>query len=439
MEVALSPELARIPGTDSVFDIARMTSDTISFLVSQHERFGRVSRARIVTPNVYLFGPEANRVVMVSRRHDFSYRLGYGRLAFARLFENSVLLQDGEEHARTRAVLEPAVGPVAIAQCLPLVQGVWDRWLARSNDTRSHDVYELALAATYEAAGAALVGFDRTSELEPLRPLFQTLIEGSNAWVPVRIPGANLDRGLRARAKLVAALLPRVAEARRRPAKGMLGLLAHHHDERGRELPDDEVVAHTLLLFWAGYDTTASAGSWSLHMLAEHAAVQEELREEAFRVLGDRPYAQEDQARLVKMGWFLREIERHCPSILIFARETLADVEVEGHTIPKGTPITWSPYLTHRMPELYENPNAFDPSRWDPARGDKVAKATYLVGFGGGPRICLGRNFALMQLRVMLASVLRRYRVEPGPTSRWRTVMLPMHHPSGYRVRLVRL
>ena len=123
------------------------------------------------------------------------------------------------------------------------------------------------------------------------------------------------------------------------------------------------------------------------------------------------------------------------PSALFFPRIALQDFEYRGQTIPKGTPTFYSPYMSHRDPAAFENPNVFDPERWNPARGDRTARPAQLVGFGGGPRVCLGKPFAKLQLRLMIHELLSRYRIVPDPTSRPTYMQLPVHHPVGSGVR----
>ncbi len=183
-------------------------------------------------------------------------------------------------------------------------------------------------------------------------------------------------------------LRPRVEAARAAPAHGLLGQLAHHRDSTGEALGVDAIVEHLLLLFWAGYDTTASAVSWVLHELAHRRDWQDRLRAE----LGDRlgaDVANPDRTRaLEQVSWFFNEVERMYPSALFFPRIPLQDFAFDGYVIPRGVLVFYSPYLGHRDPASWEYPNTFDPERWSPARGEQRAVAGKLVGFGGGPRVC---------------------------------------------------
>ncbi len=120
--------------------------------------------------------------------------------------------------------------------------------------------------------------------------------------------------------------------------------------------------------------------------------------------------------------------------MLFFPRRTVDELEYRGKRIPAGTLLFWSPYLTHRSASLFPQPDAFLPERWDPARGKDVAPSTALVGFGGGPRICLGKAFALLQLRVVLYTLLSRYVLSFHHTSAMKVVQIPTYRPKDARL-----
>ena len=421
--------LSHIPGTSSPFEIVHMLVDPMTWLRKRQAQFGDIWRTRLIVPVVFAVGPEANQTVMVTGRDHFSYQHGFGDLAIGKIFDGSLLLKDGAAHKHDRDILQPAVGRLGLSQSLERVQEIWSRGLRDG----AVDVYEFARDVTFEVSANALVDLE-LADLAEWRTLFEQLIAGSMANTATRFPFGALDKGLHARAKLIAKLRPRIEEARRREPRGMLGLLAHHKEPDGSFLDVDAVASHILLLFWAGYDTTASTGGWVLHHLADKPEWQQRLFDEGRRVLGDRPLRVEDQDALVEHTWFLKEIERLCPAVLFFPRRVVDDVVVLGKTVPKGTMLFWSPYLTHVS--HFEDGLRFDPDRWSPARGDKQAKSTSLVGFGGGPRICLGKAFALLQLKVLITTILARYRIErvsPGTT-----VPLPTHRPKDSLIRFVR-
>lgn len=431
--------LEKIPGSLQHGELLEMIRNPFRYLHDRYEDYGEVFKTRLMFPAVWLLGPECNRTIFVTKRHSFSYEKGYGKLAFARLFERSIILMDGDEAADARKILTPAVGRLGIRESCTKVQHIWDAQTRNLDDGESRDIYDFVNDTTFRVSAHALTGIELGDELEEMQPLFEALIDGSMQSLPYRIPFSPLDKGLKARRELFERFRPRIAKARQEEPVGMVGLLAHYKDEDGNYLPLDEVINHILLLFWAGYDTTASAGSWCFHLLAHHPEWQDRLRREADEVLGDRDFDLGDVAALEQLSWFLREQERFRPSIIMFSRETFEDVEVGGFMIPKGVSVMYSPYMSHHIDKYFERPNVFDPERWNPERGERQAKAANLIGFGGGPRLCLGRNFALMQLRVMITTVLRHYELQPDPRFVPTRQGLPMHRPVDSRVFFKRI
>lgn len=431
--------LDKIPGSQSHLELVQMLRQPIRYLHDRYERYGEVFKTRLGFPAVWVLGPEAMKTLFVTRRHSFSYEKGYGKLSFARLFEHSIITMDGEPAAAARDILMPAVGRLGIRESNLKVQEIWSRDTENLDDNVPRDAYDFVHRTTFRVSANALTGLELGPELEEMFPLFEAMIDGTIQSVPVSYPFSPLSKGIKARLELFERLRPRIAKARTEEAVGMVGLLAHYRDADGNYLPIDEVINHLLLLFWAGYDTTASAGSWCLHLLANHPEWQDRLRDEANSVLGEGDFDLGAVAGLEQLSWFLREQERHRPSIIMFTRETVEEVDVCGYTLPAGVSVMYSPYMSHHIPTSFERPNVFDPNRWNPALGEKAAKAGNLIGFGGGPRLCLGRNFALMQLRVMITTILRQYRLEPDPRSFPTRQALPMHRPIGSGVYFRRI
>lgn len=425
--------LSAIPGSSSPLELVHLLRDPTRFFHERFERHGHVWKTRLVYPVVFLIGDEANKTVLVTRRHELSFGMGYAQTAVKRIFEGSIMLEDGAAHDRTREVLSPAVGTLAVKESAARVREVWRRATDALGGS-SADVYELSQRTTFTVAAHVLTGLPLSEETESLRPLFEHLIDGIMAPTNVRVPLGRLDRALRARARLAELLAPRVEEARRAEPVGLLGQLAHYRDEEGRPLSVEAVTGHVLLLFWAAYDTTASSASWVLHELARRVDWQTRLRDELASATAKNPRAIEDNDGLAQTGWFLLEVERMFPSALFFPRIAVTELSFGGHVIPEGTPVFYSPYMSHRDPGSWTDPDAFDPDRFSPDRPGR-ASPSKLVGFGGGPRICLGKAFAKLQLRVMLEAILGRYRLGVDPTCRPSVLALPVHHPRGSRIR----
>lgn len=432
--VERSRRLASIPGSLSVKELPALIRDPRRWLHDRFENYGRVFKTRLMVPGVFMIGADANKTIMLTRRDEFSYGGGYAQTNVKVIFAGSIMLQDGEEHAKTRRMLTPAVGRLAVRESGDAVAGIWGAALERGSRLENVDCYEFARSTTFRVAANVLTGLELGEEARQFDPLMETIIQGMMAPLPVRIPGASIDKAIRAREKVIELLKPRILRARREPAKGLVGQMAHHQEPDGSYLSAEEIAHHLILLFWAGYDTTASSSTWILHRLAQRPDWQRRLREELQHVEKLGVDELEAGRKFPVVEAFLHEIERHTPSVLFFPRVAIDDIEYQGFTIPGGTPVFYSPYMSHHDPGTWSHPEAFDPDRFlDKERGERSAN---LVGFGGGPRICLGKAFARLQLKLMLHDLVMNYEVAPDARIPWTVRALPVHHPVNSHIRI---
>lgn len=434
-----SPGFQALPGSASLGELAYLLRDAPRFFHERFEKYGRVFKTRFVYPCVFVVGEQANKTVMITQRSDFWFGKGYEQTGVRWVFEGSIMLQDGDAHRRMRDLLAPAVTRLAVRESAERVLDIWSRGAERLRHEKTADAYRLVERNTFDAAANVLVGLDLGHETDEFRPLFERLIDGVMAALPYRIPYGRLDRALDARAELLRLLAPKVKRARERESAGLVGQLAHHRDPDGSLVPIDEISAHLLLLAWAGYDTTASAGSWAVWTLAQRPDLQARLREELVRLDPADVGSLEASKDYPWLDAFLLEVERMYPSALFFPRVTIREVEIEGHRIPEGTTLFYTPYMSHRDPRTFDDPDAFDPRRFLPEATGRRNTQSQLFGFGGGPRLCLGKSFAKLQLKLMCHALLTRYHLRVDPTCRPKIQGVPVHHPVDARVRFVPL
>ena len=178
---------------------------------------------------------------------------------------------------------------------------------------------------------------------------------------------------------------------------------------------DRQLRDEAMTLFLAGHETTAQALSFTWYLLAQHPQVEQKLPDELGRVLGDRAATAEDYPKLPYTRKVLSESMRLYPPAWIIGRSALHDIELRGYRIPKGTFVITSPYISHRDPRFFPDPERFDPERFTlEAIADRPRYAYY--PFGGGSRVCIGEGFAMMEGTLLLATIAQRwkFRLEPG-------------------------
>ena len=211
-------------------------------------------------------------------------------------------------------------------------------------------------------------------------------------------------------------------------ADGLVSLIVAHGDllsmlmeavdeDTGERMSDAQLRDEVMTLLLAGHETTANALTWAFLQLSRHPEVRRRLEAELAEVLGGRDPTFEDVPRLAYTRRVLDETMRLYPPAWIIARRAMADDEILGWRVPADTFVLMSPFVTHRSPAFFENPEGFDPDRFLPERAAALPRFAYFP-FGGGPRLCIGNAFALLEATLVLATLARRVRLDLLPGAR---------------------
>ena len=191
-------------------------------------------------------------------------------------------------------------------------------------------------------------------------------------------------------------------------------------------------------LLFAGHDTTTSGISWTLYCLAKYPEHQEKVREEVRNVLMGREWLEYDDLKDLKYTqWCIKEAMRLYPPVFQFYRTLLEDVELDGYLIPKGVQVNISPYLIHRNPDIWENPNEYDPLRFHPGNTEMRHPYAY-IPFSAGYRNCIGQNFAMNEEKLVVASIVNCYALSLDEDHEAKLVMrIVLHAENDIKIKLV--
>ncbi len=371
---------------------------------------------------VFMVGPEANRFVLHTHREHFSHDQGWTPI-IGETLGKGLLNMDDPEHAMHRKMWNPAFTSACMEAYLPMIQRViadrTRRWPAQANV----DVYHEAREITFDTAAACLAGFRPGAEVDRLRELFYALLYGAGP-----LANATMEQHtqifFRARSELMELLLRLIAQRRAIPAveqpRDVLGMIVHATDDAGRTLSDRQVLAHLNILLVAGHETTTTLSAWALYLLAAMPDHQQRLRAELAgrSELMDGPPAAETLRSLKALDYFIRETGRLYSPVLNVPRGVVKDFEFGGYLVPAGTPVRLALAAGHRLPHVFAQPETFAPERFAPPREEDKRQQYSLVTFGGGSRICIGINFANIEVKALLEHVLRAYELEPVPGQR---------------------
>jgi cytochrome P450 len=319
----------------------------------------------------------------------------------------------------------PAFTSAYMETYLPVIQRVIAERTRRWPERDAVDVYAEAREITFDAAAAALAGFRPGAEVDQLRERFYTLLHGfddsAGDWEEF------MQRVQRTRAELGALLLNLIAERRRMPEqqqpRDVVGMIVRARDEQGQALSDEQLLGHINILLVAGHETTTTLGAWVLYLLATQPEQRRRVQAELEALLGDSrgPVPVEAIRAMKTLDNFIKEAGRLYPPVINVPRGVVKDFEFAGYRVPAGTPIRLALAAGHRLPHVFANPDVFDPDRFAPPREEDRRTPYALVTFGGGPRICIGINFANIEVKALAAHVLRTYELEPA------TDQLPAH------------
>jgi retinoid hydroxylase len=368
------------------------------------------------TDTLYMVGPEANRFVMHTHRDAFSHERGWTPI-IGEVLGQGLLNMDDPEHTRHRKLWNPAFTSAYMETYLPLMQRIIAERTARWAERGVVDMYQEVREITFDVAATALAGVPRGPQADRMQQLFYRLIVGDR--MGAQSYETWLEEATRARSELTELLLLLIAERRAMPSvqapRDVLGLIVHARDEDGEALTDEQVLGHVDILLVAGHETTTVLGAYTLYRLATMHEARDRVLAELDEVLGDErgPVSVEATHQLRELEYFVRETGRLNPPVFNVPRGVVRDVEFAGYTIPAGTTVRLALAACHRLPDIFTDPDLFDPQRFAPPREEDRRVPYSLVTFGGGPRLCIGINFANIEVKALAVHVLRHYRLEP--------------------------
>ena len=419
-------------------DLLSIRRDPLAYLARTAERFGdRVAFPLPTTPVLLVNTVEGARRVLVENGGNWSKRtIQYGSLSL--VTGSGLLTSDGTAWRTARRAVQPAFHhsslDVVAEQSVAAADRLRERWPAGADAVV--DVDAAVLQATLEVVGRTLFGADVGGDGERVVSAVLGALEVviARARTPLPVPSwapTPSNRRLARARRVLDEVVDSVVSARRAAGVGEadedLFALLLRSVESGA-LPPEAVRAELVTMVIAGHETVASALTWTLHLLAEHPEAQERLHAELDAVLAGRAPTWADLPALAWTRAVVDEALRLYPPAWVVTRRAEADDVVDGVATPAGTLVIVSPWLLHRREEAWADPERFDPERF--TGGRTPPRGAYLP-FGAGTRLCIGRDFALVECVLVLAALLRDRGVAPGPGRRPRVEALVTLRPRG--------
>jgi len=432
----------RFPPGPVDFNVSRtrqIVRDPLPILLACYERHGPIFSIRVLhSRSVFMLGPEANHFVTVAHPENFHWREGsLGDLI--PLLGDGLLTIDGPYHDRAREIMMPAFHREQVSTMLGSMTGEAEAAISGLALGEVVDLYAWMRNLAMRIAMRSLLGLDPDDGGKGAAAAehFERALGFYGIDFALRLlrgPGSPWRKMITSRALLDQIVFGEIAQRRAEPnpkSADILSLLLGARGEAGEAFTDREVRDQVMTLMFAGHDTSTSTLTFMMHELARHPEVLASLCDEQDRVLGGAiPTSEKLEREMPYLEMVLDEVLRLYPPAWIGPRRAVRDFGFGGYTVPKGAYVNYSSWASHRIPEVFPEPEAFIPERFTRERKAALPRGAYLP-FGGGQRICIGKRFGQTEVKLVATMLLQRVRLEALPGRTMTVRQMPTLSPQG--------
>jgi cytochrome P450 len=412
------------PGPKAHFlvgNLPEFRQDPLGFMTMCARNYGDIVRYRIANVTVYsLNHPDYIEYVLVGNSRNFIK----GRLLRANqiVLGNGLLTSEGDLWVRQRRLAQPAFHREQIAAYGQIIVAYTERMLATWQNGEIRDIYQDMRRLTLEITAKTLFDADVADRAEDVVAALEVVREqfvarvNTALLIPEGMPTpANLR--LRKAVRQLEEIVYGIIQERRTSGRDhgdLLSMLFHAQDEDGGQMTAQQLRDEVMTLFVAGHETTAIALAWTWYLLSQHPTAEARLVSELQEVLVGRA---PDTAHLPHLGYtdrVLKESLRLYSPVWCIPRVALADCDIGGYRVPAGTSLAMSPWVMHRDPRYFDQPEEFNPDRWEGDFAKRLPTFAYFP-FGGGPRRCIGYSFATLEMALVLATIAQEFQLALVP------------------------
>ncbi len=398
--------------------LMEMVQDRSGFLIDKHEEHGDVFVSRaLVRDLMFVRDPALVYGINVTHWADF-YKPDYIKTMWKPFLGDGLVPNDGESWKRQHKLILPGFHKKRVdayaATMVEFTERMLSRWREGERRDMRLELNGLALEVVANTLFDIDIGKDDSKTIrDAIGEVSEILVTDADKMIPRPDwwPTADNRRKKRAIAE-IEKIIARVHQDRLETQEDRGDLFSHMvfvEDEQGR-MSDKQLRDEAMTLIFAGHETTAHALTWTWYLLAKHPDKVDRMREELDRVLGGRRIEVKDLPNLPYLEMVVKETLRLMPSVWAYARQAQRDLVIEGYEIKKGQTITISHIAMGRNAKYFDSPLEFRPERWTREFERALPRGAY-TPFAGGPRVCLGKQFAMMEMRMILATLVQRIEV----------------------------
>lgn len=406
--------------------MSQIRRDLIQFMKDSIDSYGEVVRYRFGPIIIHLFHhPDHVQHILQGRHRNFCRSSFYDQMKL--LLGEGLLTSDGDFWLKQRRLIQPAFHRKRLDTLAWIMSEEVDRLVERWKTIPSgeyFDVVEEMMRLALFIAGRSLFDTNIEAQAENIGEALTYAQAGFNERINNLIPWPMWTpfprfKKYRWALETLDKVVWDIIRARRDDTEthhDLLAMLTELRDaDTGEGMSEQQIRDEVMTLLLAGHETTGNQLSWTLYLLSQHPDVADRVAEEARNVLGDRSPTSEDLRSLTYTKQVLQESMRLFPPAWVMDRAVIEDDVIGGYTIPAKSVVLVSPFMTHRHPEFWDEPETFNPDRFSPENSKGRPRYAYFP-FGGGPRQCIGNHFAMMEAQVALAVLARSFRfsLKPG-------------------------
>lgn len=389
--------------------------DPIALLDNLYAKHGKIFKVRMIGENlVAIADAEASHEILADKEGIYSSRKGWD-FAIGELFKGGLLLRDGQEHRYHRQMLQQSFLKEPMTGYLEIMQPIAEKYIRENFAAEgSAPVFPKIKELTLLMATAVFFGIKAGSSLPTINRAISDIVHAVTGLLRLPLPFTTYGKGFVARAELISYFKSMIADRRKNPTPDLFGQLCVAEID-GKGLSDAEIMNHAIFILMAAHDTTASSVTSLMYELSKHTAWQDQLREESIQFYGKGALDYSRLKGLEKLGWAFKETLRLHPPLVVFPRKLEKPAELAGYALPAGSRVAVVAHLLHRSADYWREPELFDPTRFSAEREEHKNHPGAYVPFGSGKHLCLGLNFAEMQVKLILSKILPRFRWKSAP------------------------